>query len=147
MPSNTAGAAGFHHLAIKVWDFDATLAFYREALGYNAAYAWGTDDRAIGGGDSRAAFLDGGNGNYMEIFAGGTRPPTEEPPEGVLLHIALRAPDCDASIERARAAGAKVTMEPADIPVAGTPPTVVRIAFIKGPDNEIIEFFQNDLLR
>ncbi|HEY3411581.1 MAG TPA: VOC family protein [Armatimonadota bacterium] len=147
MSDNTHESAGFHHLAMKVWDFDATLSFYREALGFIPAYSWGADERAAGGTDSRAAFLDGGNGNYMEIFAGGSRPPTEEPPEGVLLHIALRAQDCDAALTRARTAGAKVTMETADIPVAGTPPTTVRIAFIKGPDNEIIEFFQNDLLR
>lgn len=147
MINETHKPTGFHHLAMKVWDFDATLAFYRDALGFIVAYGWGSDDRGTGGPDSRAAFLDGGNGNYMEIFAGGARPPTEEPPEGVLLHAALRAADCDAALERARAAGAKVTMEPTDIPVAGTPPTVVRIAFIKGPDNEIIEFFENDTLR
>jgi glyoxylase I family protein len=146
MADNTCKPTGFHHLAMKVWDFDATLAFYRDALGFDAAYAWGSDERSSGGGDTRAAFLAGGNGNYMEVFAGGTRPPTEEPPEGVLLHIALRAPDCDAALERARAAGAKVTEEPRDVPIAGTPPTVVRIAFIKGPDNEIIEFFQNEIL-
>lgn len=147
MSDSTNKPAGFHHLAMRVWDYDATLAFYSDALGYHKAYEWGADERAKGGGDGRAAFLDGGNANYMEIFAGGTRPPTEEPPEGVLLHIALRAPDCDAAVERARAAGARVTMEATDIPVAGTPPNVVRIAFIKGPDNEIIEFFQNDLLQ
>lgn len=147
MPETVNKPAGFHHLAMRVWDFDVTLAFYRDALGYNQAYGWGSDERASGGSDSRAAFLDGGNGNYMEIFAGGKRPPTEVPPEGVLLHIALRASNCDSAFNRARDAGAKVDMEPTDIPVAGTPPTTVRIAFIKGPDNEIIEFFQNELLR
>lgn len=138
--------AGFHHLAMRVWDFDATMTFYRDAIGYNLAYTWGADERPSGGKDGRAAFLDAGNGNYIEVFAGGSRPPTEEPPEGAILHMALRASSCDEALERARGAGARVTMESADIPVAGTPPNIVRIAFVKGPDNEIIEFFENKLL-
>ena len=42
--------------------------------------------------------------------------------------------------------GAEVTMEPTNINLQSTPgPTPIRIAFCKGPDGEIIEFFQNEL--
>ena len=85
--------------------------------------------------------LDTGDGNYIELFAGGSKEPK---PEGVILHFALRTDNCDAALERARAAGMQVTMEPKDVEIPSTPPTPVRIAFCKGPDGEVIEFFQND---
>jgi glyoxylase I family protein len=129
--------AGLHHVAFRVKDFDASVRFYKEGLGLTEKISWGEGDR-------RATMLDAGNGNYLEIFAGGG---SEPKPEGVLLHFALRAADCDAALRRAVAAGAVVTREPRDVAIASRPtgPTPVRIAFCKGPDGEIIEFFQNAL--
>ena len=87
--------------------------------------------------------LDAGDGNYMEIFADGTNEPK---PDGSIIHFALRTSDCDAALERARVAGAEVTMEPKSLDIPSTPHmTPVRIAFCKGPDGEVIEFFQNEL--
>jgi glyoxylase I family protein len=37
-------------------------------------------------------------------------------------------------------------MEPKDLAVFGDPPIPIRIAFCKGPDGEVIEFFQNEVL-
>src|SRR5436309_1866105 len=130
---------GFHHVAIRVVDFDATLRFYTGALGFRKAVEWGE-------GDGRACMLDTGDGNYLEVFAGGKRPPGETAPEGAIIHFALRTDDCDAALERARAAGAEVTMEPKDLAVFGDPPIPIRIAFFKGPGGEIVELFQNDVL-
>jgi glyoxylase I family protein len=128
------GGGGFHHVAIRASDFDATLDFYKNALGFTEKIAWGE-------GDGRAVMLDGGDGNYLEVFAGGSNEPK---PEGSILHFALRTDDCDAALERARTAGADVTMEPKDIDIQSLPTiTPVRIAFCKGPDGEVIEFFQN----
>ena len=62
---------------------------------------------------------------------------------GSIIHFALRTSDCDAAIERARAAGATVTIEPKSVNIPSEPhETPVRIAFCKGPDGEVIEFFQ-----
>jgi glyoxylase I family protein len=45
---------------------------------------------------------------------------------------------------RARAAGVVITTEPNDFVIQSIPePTPLRYAFCKGPDGEIIEFFQN----
>src|SRR5690242_21958338 len=88
---------GYHHVAIRAADFDGTLRFYTEALGFRVKVRWGE-------GDGRAALLDTGDGNYMEVFAGGKRAPGELPPEGAVLHFAFRTTDCDAALERARAA-------------------------------------------
>jgi glyoxylase I family protein len=84
--------------------------------------------------------LDAGNGNRMEVFAGGTG---GQHPEGALLHLAFRTSDCDRALEAARAAGAVVTVEPKTVTLPSTPAAVVRIAFCKGPDGEVLEFFQD----
>lgn len=131
------GINGFHHIAFRAADFDATVKFYTEGLGFASLLTWGE-------GDSRAVMLDVGNGNCLEVFAGGT---PDAKPEGALLHFAFRTDNCDAAIKRAIAAGATVTMEPTEIPLASQPaPAVVRIAFCTGLDGEIIEFFQSDAI-
>ena len=144
--NNTAiGGGGFHHVAMKANDFDATLAFYTEGLGFRRTYGWGSDDRPGGGVDSRAALLDTGNGSYLEVFGGG-KGADEPAPEGVVLHFALRTSNADEALERARAAGAVVTVEPKTVCVQGDRALDFRIAFVRGLNGEIIEFFQNDEL-
>jgi len=134
--NSTIGGGGFHHIALRALDFEASLRFYCDGLGFRQAYAWGE-------GDGRAAMLDTGDGNYFELFAGGKAEGRSS--NGVLLHYALRTADCDAAVERARAAGATITTEPTSVELRGTPrPITVRIAFCTGPDGEVIEFFQNN---
>src|SRR4051812_43990303 len=100
--NDAIAGGGFHHIAIRAYDFDASLRFYTEGLGFTRRYGWGVDGRANGERDSRAALLDTGDGNYLELFGGGTRPHGSAPPEEVLLHFALRTTDTDAATERAR---------------------------------------------
>jgi catechol 2,3-dioxygenase-like lactoylglutathione lyase family enzyme len=126
------GGGGFHHVALKAKDFDRSVRFYTQALGFREKLCWGE-------GDGRAVMLDVGDGGCLEIFAGGQGGAAE----GVLLHFALRTADCAAALERARAAGAQVTMEPQAVEVPSRPPITVHIAFCKGPDGEVIEFFQS----
>ena len=138
LPQRPKNAPGFHHIALRVSDFEATLRFYQAGLGFIRVYGWGD-------GDSRAAMLDTGDGNYLEVFAGGKRG-NEEAPEGVLIHFALRTSDVDGAYARALAAGARPHVEPKDVVIAGEYPVPVRLAFVKGLDGEVIEFFQNDTL-
>ena len=123
------GGGGFHHVAIRVHDFDASVKFYTEVLGFAERVRWGE-------GNGRGILLDTGDGNYLEIFAGGAPGPK---PEGAFLHLALRTDNVDKAIEVARAAGMEVTVEPKDVSLGTVP---ARIAFFKGPDGEIIELFQ-----
>ncbi|WP_256257762.1 MULTISPECIES: VOC family protein [unclassified Paenibacillus] len=121
---------GFHHVAIRVFDFEGTIRFYSDVLGFTVRHQWGE-------GDKRAVLLDTGDGNYLEVFAGGKE---GQKPEGAFLHLALRTEDVDGVTERARAAGAEVTVEPKNVELGGIP---VRLSFFKGPDGELIELFQS----
>lgn len=127
---------GFHHTAIRSTDFDASVRFYTEVLGLKIKITWGE-------GDGRAAMIDAGDGNYVEIFA---RPTSSPVVEGTILHFALRTDDCSAMLETVRAAGAEITMEPKPVTIhSNIGPVPVKIAFFKGPDGEIIELFENQL--
>ncbi len=132
--SHDAPVSGFHHAALRAADFDASVRFYTHGLGLKQVLAWGE-------GKGRGVMLDAGSGNRMEIFAGGESGPK---PEGAFLHLAFKTPDCDKALEAARAAGAEITAEPKTVTIASTPPAVVRIAFCKGPDGEVLEFFQSN---
>jgi glyoxylase I family protein len=127
------GGGGFHHVSMHVRDLDVSLEFYTEGLGFTPTLTWGEGER-------RTVLLNTGDGNYFEISGSGSDTPK---PGGAFLHVALRTTDCDMAIERAREAGAEVTVEPKDVMLPSTPPTPIRVAFFKGPDGELIEFFQN----
>ena len=132
MTDNTSVVSGFHHVALRVSDFDASVRFYTEVLGFTQKLSWGA-------GDNRAGMLDSGDGVSLELWAGGSAEPA---PQGAILHFALRCKDVAAAIDRVRSAGAEVTVEPKDVDIPSDPPTPVRVAFCKGPDGELIEFFQ-----
>jgi glyoxylase I family protein len=135
--SNAAiGGGGFHHVAMYVRDYDASVKFSTEVLGFTVRLTWGTPER-------RCCLLDTGDGNYFELSANPKR--EESMPARGTMHIALRSNDVDASIERARAAGAPISVEPKDVVFNSEPPLPVRIGFCEGPDGESIEFFSNKL--
>jgi glyoxylase I family protein len=129
---NKIHAQGFHHVAIKVSDFDRSFIFYTEGLGFEAKYSWGT-------GDGRGVLIDTGKENYFELFAGGV---SGNRPEGAWFHMALACTDTDAAIERVKVLGCPVTVEPTSIVIASDPPLHVKIAFFTGPDGESIELFE-----
>jgi glyoxylase I family protein len=142
-------SAGFHHVAVRAVDFDATVTFYTEGLGCTVHYEFSVPGRI-----DRAAFLDAGDGRYIEVFGTGStvqaegrrRQPGEEPTEGALLHFCLRVADVDASYARALAAGGVSRSAPRTAALGGEPPAEVRIAFISGPNGEVIEFLNSDQL-
>lgn len=139
--TNTSIAGcGFHHVAIRVADWDASLRFYCDGLGFAPKIEWGE-------APTRAAMLDTGDGNHLEIFerVGSPVEPTDDY-EPHILHLCFRSDDCAAATERARAAGGEVTVEPKQPPPFQKIGLDATIAFVKGPDGEIIEFFQCDAL-
>ena len=136
----TIGGGGFHHVAIRVKDYDAAVKFYK-TLGFKEKISWGEGDR-------RGILLDTGDGNYVELLSLRS---DQQKPENPLAHFAIRIDDCDAATERARMAGAEITDEPrssiaraSSIIQSKTGP-MARISFFKGPEGEIIEFFQSEV--
>jgi glyoxylase I family protein len=132
-----AKITGFHHVAIHSADFDRSMHFYQSVLGLKAKIAWGeAPDRAI--------MLHAGDHRHVEIFE---KPGAAPADTGTLLHFALRTDDCPAMLEMVRAAGMEVTMEPKEITIPSSiGPVPVHIAFFKGPDGEIVELFESDLI-
>ena len=126
---------GLHHIAIEASDFDRSLRFYTEGLGFRNVLTFPEESQTV-------AMLDTGDGTYVELFSDGTG----EKPSGALLHFAVRTDDCDAATEQARAAGGSITQEPTDVVLEGNPPVPVRYSFCQGPDGEQIELLQADML-
>ena len=123
--------SGFHHVALKCADFDKSVAFYT-AIGAVMERSWGE-------GDGRACMLAIGNGCYLELFAGGK--PGDK--AGVCMHFAIRSTNTQADFDKAVAAGAIVDKPVTILNIPSKPePLPVTLAFVQGPDGEIIEFFQ-----
>ena len=128
--NNAMGAAGFHHVALAARDFDTSLEFYQDGLGFPTAHAWGKP------GD-RAVMLDVGDG-FLEIF----ERPGHPVADGPFIHLALRVPDCRAAHAAALEAGAVEKTAPKDVDIPSRPVYSVTISFVTGPDGEEIELFQ-----
>ena len=129
--------AGFHHIALRARDFERSLAFYTEGLGFTLGHQWGE-------GAGRIALLDIGDGNYVELFAsepGQTPDPSGDvPAPWPYFHLALRSTDVDADIAHVRSLGCQITVEPKSVEVNGK---TIRVGFFLGPDGEVLEFFQH----
>jgi glyoxylase I family protein len=126
---------GLHHVAIKTKDWDRTMRFYQEALGFTVKIAWGN-------APARAAFLDTGDGTHLEVFEDPSYTPA---PNGSIVHYCLRTSRIDFVCERARSFGAKVTMEPKNASINSTNGAgliSIRLCFFEGPSGEIIELLE-----
>ncbi len=123
--------AGFHHIALKANNFEASIEFYK-LLGFSVKCSWGE-------GDERITMLDMGDGTIIELFAGGSN----EPAEGRYFHLAINADDIDFAYNTAIQAGATCKMEPTVINLDSKPsPITINIAFVYGPSGEVLEFFK-----
>ena len=124
---------GFHHVSITVKDFDATVKLYTQGFGFKKGIAWTTKK------NERAIMLEMGDGAFLEVFSGA---PSASQSVGIFAHIALASQNCDADFQQAVTAGAGVEIEPKNVILPSDPPIPIRVAFCKGFDGELIEFFQ-----
>ncbi len=138
MSNNIIKGLGYAHMAIAAKDFDKSLAFYK-ALGMSVYTQWGE-------GDSRIALLDMGDGSLVELFA---KPDLcTDKVAGVedgnpFLHFAFSAQNVDEAYRVALEAGATPLKPPAEVPLPSSPLRLtLRIAFVKGPSGEELEFFK-----
>ena len=123
---------GFHHIALEAADLEKSLAFYK-ALGMKEVARWGTPEKTI-------VMLDLGDGGRIEIFSDGGEKFSEL---GKWVHFAVAVDDVDKAYEIALAAGAEAMTPPKTVPLDSVPEKMtIRIAFVKGPDKEQLEFFK-----
>ena len=123
---------GYSHMAIGASDFQKSLAFY-EALGCRLYTQWGD----IG---SRIALLDIGDGGKLELFE---RIGMNASGENAFIHFAFAVQDVEAAYETALKAGAVSVKAPVEMPLDAKPLKItLRVAFVKGPSGEYLEFFK-----
>jgi glyoxylase I family protein len=138
MPVGTSNrriaGCGVHHIALQTRDWEGSLRLYRDVLGMPVVAEGGTPERP-------AVLLDIGDGSHMELFGrkDDTPPVDAAAANDPLMHIALATSDARAATELVRQAGYEVTTEPKAIQV-GTISAV--ISFFKGPNGELVEFFE-----
>ena len=122
MANEIVSGMGFHHVALKAHNFDASLKFFTEGLGMKFFTMWGE-----------------GDGSILELFAGGP----EEAGEGRYIHYAMKVDDVDAAYNTAMAAGAKPKTAPKVVPLDSHPVKLtLNCAFVYGPSGEELEFFK-----
>ena len=123
---------GTHHVSIKCKDMDEfqkEIKFYTETLGMLMIRTWRSDagfNAMINTGNSILEFST--SGKVSDVT-------------GPLNHLALATDDVDLCVEKVRNAGYEVTIEPKDIVIKSCPEYPARIAFVKAPAGELIEFF------
>jgi glyoxylase I family protein len=122
---------GFHHVAVNTADFNGTERFYTQLLGLKKVRAWGGDGR-------RCAMYACADGSCIELFE---VEKGVETPDSPIVHFAFDTDDPDAFAKIVEDAGFEITTPPKTAVVAGTPGFTARLAFCKGPNGEIIEFF------
>ena len=120
---------GIHHVSLKCGttkEFEKAKDFYLDVLGFAPVREW-----------PEGIMIDSGNG-LLEIFCNGPGVKSI----GAVRHIAFGTDDVDGVIEKVKAAGYEVFIEPNDIVIRSDPPFPARMAFCWGPLGEELEFFQ-----
>lgn len=124
------------HIALRTHDIDRSIKFYTE-LGMEPYLAWGE-------GEKRIQMLKfGGGAGIIELFNAGEEASDTKEYAGKYTHFAYAVEDVEAAYNVALAAGATPKTPPKIAPVDSTPFKVsLNVAFVFGPDGEVIEFFK-----
>ncbi|AJA48274.1 glyoxalase-like domain-containing protein [Clostridium pasteurianum DSM 525 = ATCC 6013] len=126
---------GVHHIALKVKNFDNTIKFYTEGLGFKKYLCWEQNG-------NRVSFLSAGGNSFIQIFEDDSK---EDISNATYTHMAFYTKNCEEAIKAAKNAGAKVK-GPIEIKIPSNPDIIMRTAYCKGPDGESIEFFEENTI-
>ncbi|MBB5638755.1 catechol 2,3-dioxygenase-like lactoylglutathione lyase family enzyme [Pedobacter cryoconitis] len=143
---NDIGISGLHHIAIRAENFDQTVGFYTQVLGYTIGHTWSLPEFNL----KQAAMLKSPDGlSYIEIYdreadipaQGRKKLVQEEFVQTALLHICLTVKDSKIAYEMAIANGAIPCHEPMILHL-GNPAIIVRNSLVYSPNGEVIEFLE-----
>lgn len=146
MKQKKANISGLHHIAIRAVDFDKTLKFYIDALGYIVSHTWSLPEFKL----KRAAMLKSADGNsFIEVFdndadiaaQGRKIEPGEAYIQTAMLHVCLSVDNAAEAYKQAIDAGALPCIEPMMIQL-GNPVITVRNSLVYSPNGEVIEFLE-----
>lgn len=124
-----------HHVGLTVPNLERSLAWYREALGFEPQLEFDLPNGA------RGAMLQTSAGARVELFEVPSADPGlswADPPRAMQFsgfgHAGFETDDLDAAYQRAVKAGAKAVWEPRQSPEPGR-----RMAFLHDPDGNLLE--------
>ncbi|TKH45654.1 glyoxalase [Paenibacillus terrae] len=138
---------GLAHVAIQAQDYQATIAFYTEVLGFKRGHHWSLPSFQI---REASMLISPDQITCLEIFdndavipAQGKKASSEdEIAHGALLHFAFYVDDVNEIYQKALAHGARTFVKPDQLTL-GEPPLVVKNAVIYSPNGEVIEFIED----
>ena len=122
---------GYHHIGLSVKDMDKSFKFYTDGLGGKVTHSF-----PMGDSGKEIFLIDLGGNAVVELLPNGYDQPEAN---ARWAHIALTTTDIQASYDQAIAAGAVCRSAPNSLSLGSMN---VSNAFVFGPDQEIIEFFQ-----
>lgn len=125
---------GFHHIAIRVSDYELSKKFYTEVVGAECYTEW---DHWKG---FKACMMRLNNGGIIEMLGSGKEgmPKDFEELGGCFIHLALEVENVEAAVERAIAYGCTPKGEIKDNDI----PSPMHIGTVFGPSGEIVEFLK-----
>jgi lactoylglutathione lyase len=101
-----AGVA-FNHVAFRVRDFEASIAWYAKAFGASEAFRANKED-----GTPQLVYLELAHGQFIELFPDGKNP-IEQPKDPIGYgHFCLTVSDLDAALAHLATLGVAPTMTP-----------------------------------
>jgi lactoylglutathione lyase len=118
-------------VVLTVPDFDAALAFYRDALGLEQLADWRSDDGRVvllGAGQARIELFDEAQAGSVDRIEAGRR-------VSGAVRLAVEVGDSDAAARRLVAAGAEEVAPPVDTPWGD------RNARVRAPDGMQLTLF------
>ena len=123
---------GFHHIGLNYTDLERSIKFYKK-IGLTELTRWGDEENEI-------VMLSMSDGGIIELLPSHGE---EFSAKGRFIHFAILSEDVDAAYENAISAGAVSLVAPKTVPLDSKPEKMsIRVAFVKGPDGEELEFFK-----
>ncbi|MGO4545136.1 VOC family protein [Paenibacillus sp. 2TAB23] len=137
---------GLAHIAIQAKDYQATIAFYTQVLGFKVGHHWSLPAFRI---KEASMLISPDLKTCIEIFdneavipaQGKKAASDEEIAHGALLHVAFYVEDVDTLYQKAIAHGATSYVEPGLLTL-GDPPLTIKNAVVQSPNGEVIEFLE-----